>query len=173
LERVTGIKTNFHKEIHSDYLHCLCNRQLSSITGLKDLKETVENLKPNNPLTNLVPDLTGVDPDDAFSTVPYEKGYTFLYYLEEKVGGKSMSLDNLKVVELHTYSTPTISIFSDVFEPFLREYIRINRFKSIDTDKFKSDFIKYFTDLNLAEKIQDIDWNSWLYTPGMPLVIPK
>ena len=37
--------------------------------------------------THLVPDLTGVDPDDAFSTVPYEKGSNLLMYLEQKLGG--------------------------------------------------------------------------------------
>jgi leukotriene-A4 hydrolase len=35
-----------------------------------------------------VPDLGGGgDPDDAFSRVPYEKGFYFLYYLQQLVGG--------------------------------------------------------------------------------------
>lgn len=38
-------------------------------------------------MTKLVTDLTGLDPDEFFSVVPYEKGSVFLYYLEEKVGG--------------------------------------------------------------------------------------
>ena len=37
--------------------------------------------------TELVPNLVGVDPDDAFSSVPYEKGSSLLMYLEEKLGG--------------------------------------------------------------------------------------
>lgn len=41
----------------------------------------------DNPLTCLVVDLKGVSPDDAFSLVPYEKGQTFLRYLENVVGG--------------------------------------------------------------------------------------
>lgn len=41
----------------------------------------------NNPLTNLVPSLQDVDPDDAFSSVPYEKGFALLYHLEELMGG--------------------------------------------------------------------------------------
>lgn len=44
-------------------------------------------LGESNPLTALVVNLTGVDPDDAFSVVPYEKGSTFLWYLEDLVGG--------------------------------------------------------------------------------------
>lgn len=41
----------------------------------------------SDPMTCLVPDLTGIDPDDSFSIVPYEKGQAFLWYLEELVGG--------------------------------------------------------------------------------------
>ena len=42
---------------------------------------------PEDPQTALVVDLTGIDPDDVFSLVPYEKGSNFLWYLEEVVGG--------------------------------------------------------------------------------------
>ena len=34
----------------------------------------------------MIVDLKNKDPDDAFSTVPYEKGFTFLYYLEKQIG---------------------------------------------------------------------------------------
>jgi len=51
------------------------------------LKEVIATLGPSNQLTQLVPDLRGIDPDDAFSSVPYEKGFAFLYYLETLVGG--------------------------------------------------------------------------------------
>ena len=44
----------------------------------------------NHPFTHLVPDLKGVDPDDAFSSVPYEKGSNLLMYLEQKLGGPGM-----------------------------------------------------------------------------------
>lgn len=40
-----------------------------------------------DPLSRLVLDLKGIDPDDAFSIVPYEKGNAFLMYLEQKLGG--------------------------------------------------------------------------------------
>lgn len=44
-------------------------------------------MSKTDPLTALVVNLTGVDPDDAFSIVPYEKGSAFLWYLEDTVGG--------------------------------------------------------------------------------------
>ena len=54
----------------------------------KDLKYSIVDVQgETNPLTALVVDLTGVDPDDAFSVVPYAKGSTFLWYLEDTIGG--------------------------------------------------------------------------------------
>eukprot|EP00967_Tisochrysis_lutea_P072326 scaffold96312_cov30-Tisochrysis_lutea.AAC.2 len=41
----------------------------------------------DSPFTHLVPNLAGIDPDDAFSSVPYEKGFSLLTYLTEIVGG--------------------------------------------------------------------------------------
>ena len=71
------------------------SRHLSAIGQIKALKYTVvEVLGEKNPLTALLVDLDGVDPDDAFSTVPYIKGSTFLWYLEEIVGGPGTDPDN-------------------------------------------------------------------------------
>lgn len=57
----------------------------------KSFVPQVNTFGANNPLTNLVPNLQEVDPDDAFSTVPYEKGFTLLYHLEELLGGPGNS----------------------------------------------------------------------------------
>lgn len=89
--------------------------------------------------------LKGVHPDDAFSTVPYEKGQTFLRYLESIVGGP------------------------EKFEPLLRNYFKNFEYKSIDTNDFRKYFEEYFKSV---EDIKNIDWNTWLYSPGMPPVIP-
>lgn len=121
------------------------SQDFDAYTSLSELKETVERLGVTNPLTQLVVDLKGIHPDDAFSTVPYEKGQTFLRYLEETVGGP------------------------EKFEPFLRDYFEHFKFKSIETKDFQEFFIKYFND---DPNIQSIDWQTWLYSPGMPPVIP-
>ena len=49
-------------------------------------------MSPTDPLTALVVNLTGVDPDDAFSRVPYEKGSAFLWYLEDTGGVQNLCL---------------------------------------------------------------------------------
>ena len=48
--------------------------------------DSIEHFGHNHEFTRLVIDLKGKDPDDAFSSVPYEKGFNFLYHLETLVG---------------------------------------------------------------------------------------
>lgn len=121
------------------------SQDFDAYTSISDLNETIKTLGKDNPLTQLVVDLKGVHPDDAFSTVPYEKGQTFLRYLESVVGGP------------------------DVFEPFLREYFDTFKFKSIETKDFQEFFVQYFKN---NSDIESIDWQTWLYSPGMPPIIP-
>lgn len=129
-------------------LHGQPTRHLSAIEGWKTLHDTITNhFKPGDPLTALVPDLNGVDPDDAFSSVPYEKGHTFLWYLEELLGGP------------------------EAFEPFLRAYLVKFSKASISTDQFKSFLYEHFS--AQQEKLDAVDWKAWLHSPGMPPYTPK
>lgn len=118
-----------------------------ALDGVVELRETIEHLGKDNNLTSLVVNLKNhVHPDDSFSKVPYEKGSLFLRYLENVTGGP------------------------EVFEPFLRKYFDTFKYKSIDTDEFVNFFKNYF---NASKDIEAIDWNTWLYSPGMPPVIPN
>ncbi|XP_012553835.2 leukotriene A-4 hydrolase isoform X1 [Hydra vulgaris] len=115
-----------------------------AIDGWSHLHDSIEVFGKDNKLTALQPDLNGVDPDDSFSSVPYEKGYAFLYYIEHLVGGP------------------------DVFNVFLRQYIEKFKYKSIVTKDFKEFLCAYFMEkVNLSS---EIDWDAWLYSPGMPPV---
>jgi len=135
-------------------LMALPYRQFEAILGWRELDECVNKVfGADGPYTKLIPDLKGVDPDDAFSVIPYEKGATFLWYLEELVGG------------------------ADTFEPFLRAYYTKLRayytkfmYKSITSDTFKEFFLEYFTS---CEAVKKIDWETWFYSPGMPPYKPK
>lgn len=60
-------------------------RASSQTSGQRSSNLNVSNVLqgPDHPYTRLIPDLKGgVDPDDVFSKVPYEKGFWFLYYLQ-------------------------------------------------------------------------------------------
>jgi len=128
-------------------MHGEPSRHFSAILRWKDLAETVNvNLGPTNPLTALVPNLIGVDPDDAFSVVPYEKGSTFLWYLEDTVGGAAL------------------------FEPFLKSYYKKFMYQSINSNTFKEFFLEQFSGV---DAIKSIDWDTWFNKPGMPIYKPK
>jgi leukotriene-A4 hydrolase len=121
------------------------SRSFSAIGGWKSLKYGIETQGETNPLTALVVNLDGVDPDDAFSVVPYEKGSTFLWYLEDTVGGPG------------------------AFEPFLRAYYENFKYQSIDSYQFKEFFLNYFKNNDLSS----INWDQWFNLPGMPKYKPN
>ena len=57
-----------------------------AIEGVTRLKDSIKAFKNQPLLTALVPDLKGIDPDDSFSRVPYEKGRNLVKFLEQKLG---------------------------------------------------------------------------------------
>ena len=59
--------------------------------GEKALEESMARFGAGSPLTRLRTDLAGTDPDDAFSSVPYEKGARFVTLLERDGGRASAS----------------------------------------------------------------------------------
>jgi leukotriene-A4 hydrolase len=103
------------------------------------LTRSIEQLKKTPELTALVPDLAGVDPDDSFSSVPYEKGFALLFYLENLLGGAT------------------------VFDPYLRAHFTNFSSKSIDTDDFKSFLYTYMGENHpqLVAKLDTVDWLAW------------
>jgi leukotriene-A4 hydrolase len=124
-------------------------RQFASIEGWSTLQETVDTLGKESPMTKLVLDLKGVDPDDSFSSIPYEKGYVFLYYLETKVGGAA------------------------AMNAFLRQYVQKYKYESIDSFEFKKNFTEYFEAQGKGDAIKDVDWDNWFYSTGMPSFKPE
>ena len=113
-----------------------------AIGGWKALKNSIDLLPPD--FSRLIPKLGDNDPDDAFSRVPYEKGFNLLYSLEQKVG-------------------------SEAFEAFAKAYLHKFKYKTVTSFEFRDFFKEHFKD---NEKIQDFDWESWLHAPGMPPETP-
>jgi len=127
-------------------------RQVHANEGWIKLLETVETLTSSGdvPYTKLVPDLKGVDPDDAFSAVPYEKGFALLYHLQCLLGGP------------------------EVFEPFLRAYIEEFKYKSITSEDWKAFLFKYFSSSkDSSKKLESVDWEAWFFGTGLPPYTPN
>jgi len=64
--------------------------------GLKALRGSISLFGEDHNYTKMRPELKDVDPDDAFSSVPYEKGLNFLIYLENLIGGEKVMNPLLK-----------------------------------------------------------------------------
>ncbi|KAG0082091.1 Leukotriene A-4 hydrolase [Linnemannia elongata] len=126
--------------------------EFSAIIGHKAMVESVEIYGKDHPFTALRPCLRGEDPDDAFSSIPYEKGFNLLYYLEKHLGGP------------------------EVFEPYVRAHVQQFAGRSINTDDWKA-FLYSFMEKNFGQEKVDllnkVDWEAWLAGTGMPPVDNK
>ncbi|RMC03207.1 hypothetical protein DUI87_20401 [Hirundo rustica rustica] len=121
-------------------------RHFQALGGWRELQNTINTLGDKNPVTNLVINLDEVDPDVAYSSVPYEKGFALLFYLEQLLGGP------------------------DIFIGFLKAYVLQFAYKSIVTEDWKKFLYSYFKDK--VDILDKVDWNSWFHAPGMPPVKP-
>jgi hypothetical protein len=106
--------------------------------GQNALDESLHRFGADSPLTRLRTDMKGVDPDDAFSSIPYEKGSRLLVLCERSVGRER-------------------------FDRFVREYIARYRFTSITTEEFLD-----FLEERLPGTAAKVDARRWLYEPGLP-----
>jgi leukotriene-A4 hydrolase len=119
-------------------------RDFSAIIGWKALSDSIKQFGEDHEFTKLIPDLKGQDPDDAFSSIPYEKGSTFLYLLEKKIGRKK-------------------------WDKFIPHYFTEYKCRSVDSYEFKATLLAFFAEDAEASKIlNEVDWDGWFYKPGFP-----
>ena len=123
-------------------LHGEAEAVLGWAIGQKALEQSVERFGAESPLTRLRTDLKGVDPDDAFSSIPYEKGARLLALVERTAGRER-------------------------FDRFLRAYIDRFRFTSITSEEFIA-----FLEEKLPGVGGRVDVDTWLYQPGLPKNAP-
>ncbi|OXG09611.1 leukotriene A4 hydrolase-like protein [Flavobacterium araucananum] len=116
--------------------------EMQNVITRKELVDNVAEYGDTSPDTRLKVSLTGRNPDDGISMIPYVKGYAFLRVIENAVGREK-------------------------FDIFIKNYFDAHAFKSITTE----DFLKYYNenlikgDKALADKIKAEDW---IYKPGIP-----
>jgi len=115
---------------------------LSWAIGQKALDQELERFSATPHLTRLRLALKGIDPDDAFSSVPYEKGAR-LWALVERTAGRER------------------------FDKVLRDYIATFRFTSITSDDWLG-----FIEARLPGVIDKVNARAWLDQPGIPANAP-
>lgn len=147
---IEGIATNEARAAGKPDPHAYgeAMRQFSAILGWCDLDTRINGMGETSKYTTLVQELqNGQDPDDAFSTVPYEKGFNLLLLIEKTVGGKK------------------------VFDKFIPHYFKKFRYQSLDTYQFMDTLYAFFSDK--TAELDSIDWDAWFFKPGMPPIDPK
>lgn len=122
--------------------------EMEAVLGRQDLEAELARFAPRDQILHI--DLSGRDPDDAATRVPYEKGALFLRLLEETFGRQE-------------------------FDRFLRGYFDAFAFRSIRTE----DFVGYLQS-NLvgrhpawAAAMAPERLEEWIEKPGLPEGAPR
>lgn len=125
------------------------HRGFSYIIGSKALKDALAQFTDTPRFQRLIPAFKdGEDPDDAFSSIPYEKGSNFLLYLERTVGG----LDN--------------------FLPYAKSYFHAFYNRSVTTQEWREHLFKFFeSNAEATAALHKVDWDAWLYGEGLELPV--
>ena len=108
--------------------------------GYANLQTDLNDLDDHDEL--LAIDMRGRDPDDAFSSIPYQKGSLFLYEMEQSIG-------------------------REAFDQFLLDYFNEFAFQSISTE----DFLAHLEQTLLKTHAEELDADrirEWIYEPGIP-----
>jgi leukotriene-A4 hydrolase len=114
---------------------------MEAMIGVRELEDSRKTLDVPKDRT-LLPDMTGRDPDEAYSTVPYEQGALFLTFLEAKFG-------------------------RDTLDAFLRRWFDGHAFRSATTDDFLA---ALRTELMATQPnaITEAQVQEWLHSETVP-----
>ena len=123
-------------------LHGVDAAALGWAIGQKALEKEFERFGADSAVTKLRADLKGTDPDDVYSSIPYEKGARLVVVLERAAGRPR-------------------------FDKFLRDYMGRFRFTSITTEEFRD-----FLEKSLPGVAKQVGLDAWLYDTGMPANAP-
>ncbi|WP_426753683.1 M1 family metallopeptidase [Myxococcus sp. Y35] len=127
-------------------LEALAGPEMASLHGAlgrRALDSALQHFRAHPQLTSLRTHLAGVDPDEAFSQIPYEKGYLLLRAMEDAAGRPA-------------------------FDEFLRRYLATYRFRALTTEEFVA-----FAEKELPGVLAKVDAEAYLHRPGVPVGAPS
>jgi leukotriene-A4 hydrolase len=119
--------------------------EMEAALGLRDLRDDLARLEDRDEILHI--DLTGRDPDEGSTDVPYEKGALFLRHLEQTFGRAR-------------------------FDRFLRGYFDHFAFQSITTDQFL-DYLKTNLLNENPSLAAQVPVDEWINRPGIPANAPN
>lgn len=141
--------TTYMERILQQFLHSPAHRDFSYLIGIQALNQAFKEYEDRPKYRRLVISFEkGENPDDAYSSVPYEKGANFLLYIEKTLGGL------------------------DIFLPYVKDYVSTFSGKSIQTEDWKKHLYNYFrNEPDKLKALDSIDWNAWLFGEGTELPV--
>ena len=113
---------------------------MERVLGYRDLLDAFEHADVAD--RSLIRETPAADPDEVFSSVPYERGALFLVWLEQRFG-------------------------REAFDKFLRGWFDDHAFKSATT----AQFLAYLQDQLLSKqpgKVSAVQLDAWLKLPSLP-----
>jgi len=138
--------TVFEERKVSAVLHDLDFSKVNAFLGNISATDDMLGYGLDSNYSSLYP-LVGTDfPDDSFSTVPYEKGFQLLWYLESLIG--DVNMQNMLRTYIKKYSLQSV-----VYEQFVAE------FNTTVTANFNSSM--------QAEIFGKMDWDAWVHGAGL------
>lgn len=111
---------------------------LHAAVGLTALEQAIAQRADHPELTRLRTELEGIDPDEAFSIIPYEKGFLLLKTIEDAIGRAR-------------------------FDRFLAAWLGRHRFGAVTTD----DFVALMNELEPGV-LDAVGAAQWIDGPGIP-----
>ena len=142
------LNEGFTSYVQSRIVEAVYGKEMAEMERMIDqtgLKAEIADTPEAQQVLALAP-LGDLDPDEALSSVAYDKGAWFLQFLEQRVG-------------------------REVFDAFLRGWFDSQAFKSTDTDTF----VAYLQAELLArhpEAVTAQELDEWLNKPGIPASAP-
>lgn len=140
--------TVFEERKVSGILHGKDFAKVEALLGNSTLWTDMKNLGLDNTYSSIHPVLQGDNPDNAFTTVPYEKGFQLLTYLESLVG-------------------------EDNFQQFLRIYFNKYAQQSITSIEVRETWEQFIRDNFIGAEVNrilsSVDWEEWLYKTTFPV----
>ena len=121
-------------------------QEMEAVLGVQAMRADLDRLDDPDEILHI--DLSGRDPDDGMTQVPYEKGALFLRHLEATVG-------------------------RDRFDEFLRGYFDHFAFQSITTADFEAYLGEHLLAASDASVAERVPLDAWIRQPGVPAGAPQ
>jgi leukotriene-A4 hydrolase len=141
-----GFTTYFERRIMENITDTSYTDMLWELS-YQDMMLDIKDLGDTNADTRLQLNMSGRDPEDAFTNIPYEKGAHFLWLIEKKVGRKA-------------------------FDEFMIGYFKDNKFKPMNTEMALA-----YMDEHLwkgKENLKkEVDVEQWVFHTGVPTNCPR